>query len=186
MSVDAISFWALDAWRCFRAYHFVVDLVNFRVYIRNGDAAVIKLLCAPTLVQVMLKPADAEHAQLLKGPRGHGFCECLVSRLDLLVRANLLNAGVEPRVLEHLCRAEDGEAGRIACLEGRDERELAASSEQVFHDFRLLARAVAVCGSRRAEDSGQQWTRAPEALSDGLGYGKEAISTKVALDARLL
>lgn len=77
----------------------------------------------------MLDPVDAQDAELLEGPGADAAGELAVVGGDLVLGAGGLDLCVEPRVGEHLDRADNGDAGRVAGLYGADQAQLLAGGE---------------------------------------------------------
>lgn len=86
-------------------YRSVVDTVDTRV----GHIAELRAL--------VLNRVDAQVANLLEGPASSATGKLLVPRLDGRLLTRALDLGVEPLVLESLCRSHNGEASRVARLE---------------------------------------------------------------------
>lgn len=158
-------------------YHVVLDAIDLGV----------SLIGAADLVEVVLNPVDAQHANLLERPAGHALGELAVERLDGLGGAGLLHLGVEPLVGEDLGRADQCEARRRARLERRDERELLAGRERVVDRLGLGAGVVAVGGRGGAEQRRQELAGA-EGGAYAVGEGNDLVSggagAEDVLDAR--
>lgn len=86
-------------------YRSVVDTVDTRI----GHIAELRAL--------VLNGVDAQVANLLEGPASGATGKLLVPRLDGRLLTRALELGVEPLVLESLCRSHNGEASRVARLE---------------------------------------------------------------------
>lgn len=159
-------------------YHVVVDTVDLRV----GDVGQGALLG-----EVVLDVVDAQVAELVERPAREAAGELLVPRPDSLLVGGPPDPGAEPRVLEHLGGAGDGEAGRVAGLEGGHEGELLAGGEDVVGDgLGLVPLVVQVGGPGRPEDRGQERAAAQE-VAEGAGHGEEvgpAAAAEVVLGAR--
>lgn len=158
-------------------YHVVLDAIDLGV----------SLIGAADLVEVVLNPVDAQHANLLERPAGHALGELAVERLDGLGGAGLLHLGVEPLVGEDLGRSDQCEARRRARLERRDERELLAGRERVVDRLGLGAGVVAVGGRGGAEQRRQELAGA-EGGAYAVGEGNDLVSggagAEDVLDAR--
>lgn len=70
------------------------------------------------LGQVVFDVVDAQVSDLVERPGADASGKLQVPSLDGLAAAGELDLGVEPFVLEHLGGAHNGEAGRVAGLEG--------------------------------------------------------------------
>ena len=120
----------------------------------------IGLVGCAGLLKVVLDPVDAQHADLVEGPAAHALGELAVEGLGGRLAAHLAGLDVEPLVLQHLGRADEREARRVARLEGRDQGQLLAGGEDVVDHLALLLGVVAVGGARGAEDRGEELGRA--------------------------
>ena len=152
-------------------YHIVLDSVKARVGLVAADQAVLDIV-------------DAEDANLLESPAREAARKLLVLRLGLWA-VHLGDLCVEPLVLEH-GGSDDGHAGRVACLEGRDEGELPAGGEELIRldGGGLLLGVVAVGGVGGAED-GRDEVAVAEDVASGVRDGDGAAGErKVGLDAR--
>lgn len=93
---------------------------------------------------MMLDVVDAQMSDLVESPATDTAGKLLVPSGDCLLALWELDLGIQPLVLEHLGGANERETGRVAGLEGGNERELLASSEDLVHDLRLLLLVVDV------------------------------------------
>lgn len=132
----------------------------------------VALVALALLVEVVLDPVDAQDARLAKGPARHALGKVAVERGHGRLGAVLLDLGVEPLVAQHVGAADDGDAGRVAGLEGGDERELAAGGEEVVDNLGLLLGVVAVGGAGGAQDGCEQRAGA-QGLSNARGEGEK-------------
>lgn len=130
-------------------YDVVVDTVDGRV----GDVGQGTLLS-----QMMLDVVDAQVADLVECPGTRASGKLQVPSLDCLAVAGALDLGVEPLVLKHLGGANNGEAGRVAGLEGRDERKLLAGGKDVVNDLGLFLLVVDVSCPGCPQDGGKEGT----------------------------
>lgn len=130
-------------------YDIVVDTVDRRV----GDVGQ-----GPLLSQMVLNVVDAQVSDLVECPGADASGELQVPGLDCLAVARALDLGVEPLVLEHLGGADNGEASRVAGLEGGDERQLVAGSKDLVNNLRLLLLVVDVGCPGCPQDRGQEGT----------------------------
>ena len=122
----------------------------------------------------MLNPPDLHDTDLLEGPASQSLGELAVERGNLLLLTNLLDLCIEPLVLQHLCRANNGESRRVAGLEGGDKSKLLAGSKQVINHLGLLFRVVAVCGARGTEDGGEE-SAASQSMSNTARESKQLV-----------
>lgn len=129
-------------------YHIVLDPVDLGV--RLGRL----------LVEAVLNPVDLQHADLLERPAGDRLGELAVAGRAVGLVAGPAHLCVEPLVLQHLGRADEGEAGRVACLHRRHQAQLLAGGEDLVQRLALLLGVVAVGRGRGAHDGRQQRARA--------------------------
>lgn len=142
-------------------YHIVLDAVD----------AGVDLFIA---VEMVFNAVDSQDTQLLEGPSRQGGHELPVaSVLRLLLRSS--NLGLEPLVLEHLGRAQDGEARRVESLHDGDEGQLLSGSKEVLgvNDLGLLLGVVAVGRGGGSQDRSQERSGA-EAVANGVGEGESS------------
>lgn len=121
----------------------MVDTVDARV----RDIAQLRAL--------VLNRVDAQESNLLERPTTDATGKLLVPRLDGRLLTRALDLGVEPLVLECLCGSHNGEASRVARLEGRHQIELLTRGEHLVDDLLLLLLVVDVGGARRLDDGGE-------------------------------
>lgn len=146
-------------------YDIVVDTVNR--WVRHvGQRALLS--------QVVLDVVDAQVSDLVERPGADASGELQVPGRDCLAAAGELDLGVEPLVLEHLGRAHDGEAGRVAGLEGGNERELLAGSKHLVDNLGLLLLVVDVGGPGRLQDGGQEGAIA-QGVAETAGEGDQVL-----------
>lgn len=124
-------------------YDIVVDTVDR--WVRNVGQRTL-------LGQMVLDVVDAQVPNLVESPGADAAGKLQVPSCDCLAAAGELDLGVEPLVLEHLGGAHDGEAGRVAGLEGGDERELLAGSKYLVDNLGLLLLVVDVGRPGRPQD----------------------------------
>lgn len=152
--------------------HIVLDSVDFGVELLS-------------LLQLVLDAVDSQDANLLERPASHSSGEFLVVSLDALA-AHLGDLGVEPLVLQHLSRAKNSHASRVARLHHRHKRQLLARSEQVISvkHLGLLLGVISVSSGRRANNRGEQSSRAKD-MANSVGEGQDTTGDlKVGLKVR--
>lgn len=106
----------------------------------------------------MLDVVDAQVSDLMERPGADASGKLQVPSRDSLAAAGELNLGVKPLVLEHLGGAYDGKAGRVAGLEGGNQRELLAGSKDLVDNLGLLLLVVDVGCPGRPQDGRQEGT----------------------------
>ena len=106
----------------------------------------------------MLDVVDLQVSDLVESPCADASGKLQVPSRDCLAAAGELDLGVEPLILEHLGGAHNGEAGRVAGLEGRDKGELLTSSKHLVDSLGLLLLVVDVGCPGRPQDRCQQRT----------------------------
>lgn len=137
---------------------------------------------------MMLHRVHAQVPDLVEGPAANSLGELLVPGLDGVLVAGALDLGVQPLVLEHLGRANDGEASRVAALEGGHQVQLRAGSEHLVDDLGLLLLVVDIGGAEGLEDGGQLGAVA-EGEAQAAGEREQvalAAAAKVVLGAGLV
>lgn len=107
---------------------------------------------------MVLNVVDAQVSDLVERPGADASSELQVPSLDCLAVAWALDLGVEPLVLEHLGRADNGEAGRVAGLERGDEGKLLAGSKDLVNNLGLLLLVVDIRCPGCPQDGGQKGT----------------------------
>jgi hypothetical protein len=165
-------------------YDIVLDSVHDRVDLRElGDGQVCGFLDL-ALVEVVLNLADLEHTDLLESPGRQSFGKGLVGSAGGLGGTRSLDLSVEPSILQHLSRSEDGEAGRVSSLEGGDKRQLRARGKDILKSFFLLG-VVRVRGLGSTEDRRKQGAGVAQKLTNSARDGKSSVDVKVVLDTSL-
>lgn len=160
----------------------------YRVLHDTVDAGVRDIGQRALFSQVMLHRVHAQVPDFVEGPAANSLGELLVPGLDGALVAGALDLGVQPCVLEHLGRAHDGEASRVAALEGGHQVQLRAGGEHLVDDLGLLLLVVDVGGAGGLEDGGQLGAVA-EGEAQAAGEREQvalAAAAKVVLGARLV
>lgn len=133
---------------------------------------------------MVLNAVHPQDTNLLERPASHPSRKLLILRLCALP-AQLGHLGIQPLVLQHLSRAKNGHARRVARLHHRHQRQLLTRSEQLIsiEDLGLLLRVIAVRSSGSADDGGQQ-RAGTEHMADGVRECQDAAGElKVGLEA---
>lgn len=134
----------------------------------------------------MLNPVDSQNTDLIESPTRHSLCEFAIHCRDILRFAYRLDLGVKPLIAQHIGGTNDGEACRVAGLEGGYEGELIAGGPQVIEGFALLLRIVAVRCGGSAQDRGKEGTLAKglaHSVGEGDGLAVRRRGTKEVLSA---
>lgn len=133
-------------------YNIALNTIDRGIMLRNRTRHIH--LLANALVQIMYKLPDLQHARLLEGPAAQLGGKVAVRRLDGLVGQRC--GFSEPLILQHLGGAHDRQARRVVRLHRGYEVQLVADGEGVLDDIGLVARAVAVCRARGAQNGCQE------------------------------
>lgn len=133
-----------------QTHHIVLDTVDLGVELLS-------------LLKLVLDAVNTQDANLLERPASHSSGKLLVVSLDALA-THLGDLGVEPLVLQHLSRAENSHASRVARLHHRHKRQLLARSEQVISvkHLGLLLGVIGVSSGRCTNNRSQQSSRAKD------------------------
>lgn len=132
----------------------------------------------------MLQTSNLENTKLLECPGADFLGKSSVDGRGGR-GSKLLDGSIEPLVLEHFGRTEDGEAGRVASLEGGDKGELGSNGKEIVDRLGIILGVVRVGGGWGSQDRGEQRACVSEHLTNSARHGEEAVDGEVVLDTRL-
>lgn len=137
---------------------------------------------------MMLNRVHAQVPNFVERPAANSLGELFVPGLDSVLVARTLDLGVRPLILEHLGRANNSEASRVATLESGHQVQLLARGEHLVDHLGLLLLVVDVCGAGSLQD-GCQLRAVAERKAQAVRERKQvllAAAAEVVLGARLV